>query len=388
MTMVVLAATWKQISYNFLFFLAGLAAIPRSVIEARRSTARGRCALLDHRVPLLSPTTFFLLVVNIVYAFFDTFGIIDAMTGGGPAKATETLVYKVYADGRLGGDLGGSAAQSVILMIIVIALTAIQFRYVEKKGDLLMPSVMWKELTAEDLRAKAAANAIVVLPGGLDGAARAASPGRRRYLPVRGRLQGGAELAVKDVPVVVAPTLWCGMAEHHMAFGGTFTFDIPTYRACCSHSSRASSATASSACSSSTATAATSRRSIPSCRTLRARRSLKLYATTYFELSEGGPRAVPRRPESVHHACEVETSMMMVVAPDTVKHERLREPFGHAQRRSAQGISGVALPDVQGHHRERRRWRCAPRQRRQGQKSCSTCAPRARRDAEEPRDVA
>jgi len=83
--------------------------------------------------PLLSPTTFFLLVVNIVYAFFDTLGLIDTMTAGGPAKATETLVYKVYADGRLGGDLGGSAAQSVILMIIVIALTAIQFRYVEKK---------------------------------------------------------------------------------------------------------------------------------------------------------------------------------------------------------------------------------------------------------------
>ena len=88
--------------------------------------------------PSLSPTTFFLIVVNIVYAFFDTFGIIDAMTGGGPARATETLVYKVYFDGRLGGDLGGSAAQSVILMIIVIGLTAIQFRYVEKKGDLLM----------------------------------------------------------------------------------------------------------------------------------------------------------------------------------------------------------------------------------------------------------
>jgi sn-glycerol 3-phosphate transport system permease protein len=83
--------------------------------------------------PLLSPTTFFLLIVNIVYAFFDTLGLIDTMTGGGPAKATETLVYKVYADGRLGGDLGGSAAQSVILMVIVIGLTAIQFRYVEKK---------------------------------------------------------------------------------------------------------------------------------------------------------------------------------------------------------------------------------------------------------------
>ena len=134
MTMVVLAATWKQISYNFLFFLAGLAAIPRSVIEAAAiDGARPMRRFWTIIFPLLSPTTFFLLVVNIVYAFFDTFGIIDAMTGGGPAKATETLVYKVYADGRLGGDLGGSAAQSVILMIIVIGLTAIQFRYVEKK---------------------------------------------------------------------------------------------------------------------------------------------------------------------------------------------------------------------------------------------------------------
>jgi sn-glycerol 3-phosphate transport system permease protein len=134
MIMVVLAATWKQISYNFLFFLAGLQAIPRSVTEAAAiDGARPLRRFWTITFPLLSPTTFFLLVVNIVYAFFDTLGTIDAMTGGGPAKATETLVYKVYADGRLGGDLGGSAAQSVILMIIVIALTAIQFRYVEKK---------------------------------------------------------------------------------------------------------------------------------------------------------------------------------------------------------------------------------------------------------------
>jgi sn-glycerol 3-phosphate transport system permease protein len=134
MIMVVLAATWKQISYNFLFFLAGLAAIPRSVIEAAAiDGARPMRRFWTIIFPLLSPTTFFLLVVNIVYAFFDTFGIIDAMTGGGPSKATETLVYKVYADGRLGSDLGGSAAQSVILMIIVIGLTAIQFRYVERK---------------------------------------------------------------------------------------------------------------------------------------------------------------------------------------------------------------------------------------------------------------
>ena len=134
MSMVVAAATWKQISYNFLFFLAGLAAIPRSVLEAAAIDGAGPARRFWTIIfPLLSPTTFFLIVVNIVYAFFDTFGIIDAMTGGGPARATETLVYKVYFDGRLGGDLGGSAAQSVILMIIVIGLTAIQFRYVEKK---------------------------------------------------------------------------------------------------------------------------------------------------------------------------------------------------------------------------------------------------------------
>lgn len=134
MIMVVLASAWKQISYNFLFFLAGLQAIPQSVIEAAAiDGARPFRRFWTIVFPLLSPTTFFLLVVNIVYAFFDTFGTIDTMTGGGPAKATETLVYKVYADGRLGGDLGGSAAQSVILMIIVIALTTIQFRFIERK---------------------------------------------------------------------------------------------------------------------------------------------------------------------------------------------------------------------------------------------------------------
>jgi sn-glycerol 3-phosphate transport system permease protein len=134
MILVILASAWKQISYNFLFFLAGLQAIPKSVIEAAAiDGARPMRRFWTIIFPLLSPTTFFLIVVNIVYAFFDTFGIIDAMTGGGPAKATETLVYKVYFDGRLGGDLGGSAAQSVILMIIVIGLTAIQFRYVERK---------------------------------------------------------------------------------------------------------------------------------------------------------------------------------------------------------------------------------------------------------------
>jgi sn-glycerol 3-phosphate transport system permease protein len=134
MILVILAATWKQISYNFLFFLAGLQAIPRSIIEAAAiDGARPIRRFWTIVFPLLSPTTFFLLVVNIVYVFFDTFGIIDAMTGGGPSKATETLVYKVYQDGRLGGDLGGSAAQSVILMIIVIGLTAIQFRYIERR---------------------------------------------------------------------------------------------------------------------------------------------------------------------------------------------------------------------------------------------------------------
>jgi sn-glycerol 3-phosphate transport system permease protein len=134
MIMVVLAATWKQISYNFLFFLAGLQSIPRSVIEAAAiDGARPARRFWTIIFPLLSPTMFFLLIVNIVYAFFDTLGLIDAMTAGGPGKSTETLVYKVYADGRLGGNLGGSAAQSVMLMIIVIGLTAIQFRYVEKK---------------------------------------------------------------------------------------------------------------------------------------------------------------------------------------------------------------------------------------------------------------
>ena len=134
MALVVMAAVWKQISYNFLFFLAGLQSIPRSVIEASAIDGAGPMRRFWTIVfPLLSPTTFFLLVVNVVYVFFDTFGIIDAVTGGGPAGATTTMVYKVYADGRLGGDLGGSAAQSVILMIIVIGLTAIQFRYVERK---------------------------------------------------------------------------------------------------------------------------------------------------------------------------------------------------------------------------------------------------------------
>jgi sn-glycerol 3-phosphate transport system permease protein len=132
--MVVVAAVWKQISYNFLFFLAGLQSIPKSLIEAAAIDGAGPVRRFATIVfPLLSPTTFFLLVVNIVYAFFETFGIIDASTSGGPAKATEILVYKVYADGFKGLDLGGSAAQSVVLMFIVISLTVVQFRYVERK---------------------------------------------------------------------------------------------------------------------------------------------------------------------------------------------------------------------------------------------------------------
>jgi sn-glycerol 3-phosphate transport system permease protein len=134
MTLIVVAAVWKQISYNFLFFLAGLQSIPKSLIEA---------AAIDgaspwHRFwtivfPLLSPTTFFLLVINVVYAFFDTFGIVDATTHGGPGKDTSILVYKVYVDGFKAMDMSGSAAQSVVLMLIVVTLTVIQFHYVEKK---------------------------------------------------------------------------------------------------------------------------------------------------------------------------------------------------------------------------------------------------------------
>jgi sn-glycerol 3-phosphate transport system permease protein len=134
MLLVVLAATWKQISYNFLFFLAGLQSIPRSLIEAAAIDGASPFRRFWTIVfPLLSPTTFFLLVINIVYAFFDTFGVIDATTYGGPAQATNILVYKVYFDGVKSADLGGSSAQSVVLMIIVIALTVIQFRFVEKK---------------------------------------------------------------------------------------------------------------------------------------------------------------------------------------------------------------------------------------------------------------
>ncbi|MGJ4854811.1 sn-glycerol-3-phosphate ABC transporter permease UgpA [Labrys sp. KB_33_2] len=134
MILVVLAATWKQISYNFLFFLAGLQSIPKSLIEAAAiDGARPARRFWTIILPMLSPTTFFLLVINIVYVFFDTFGIIDAVTHGGPAAATTTMVFKVFNDGQLGGDLGGSAAQSVILLILVIAMTTLQFRFIEKK---------------------------------------------------------------------------------------------------------------------------------------------------------------------------------------------------------------------------------------------------------------
>jgi sn-glycerol 3-phosphate transport system permease protein len=134
MTLIVLAAVWKQISYNFLFFLAGLQSIPKSLVEAAAiDGARPWRRFWTIQFPLLSPTTFFLFVINVVYAFFDTFAIVDAATQGGPGKDTAILVYKVYYDGFKAMDLGGSAAQSVVLMAIVIALTVVQFRFVEKK---------------------------------------------------------------------------------------------------------------------------------------------------------------------------------------------------------------------------------------------------------------
>ena len=134
MTLIVMAAVWKQISYNFLFFMAGLQSIPKSLIEAAAiDGARPLRRFVTIQLPLLSPTTFYLLVINVVYAFFDTFAIVDATTHGGPGQDTSILVYKVYYDGFKALDLGGSAAQSVVLMVIVIALTVVQFRYVEKK---------------------------------------------------------------------------------------------------------------------------------------------------------------------------------------------------------------------------------------------------------------
>jgi sn-glycerol 3-phosphate transport system permease protein len=134
MMLLIAAASWKQVSYNFLFFVAGLQSIPKSLLEAASidgATETRRFWTITF--PLLAPTSFFLLVVNTVYALFDTFGIIDAVTGGGPGRSTETLVYKVYKDGFVNLILGDSAAESVILMAIVIALTAVQFRYIERK---------------------------------------------------------------------------------------------------------------------------------------------------------------------------------------------------------------------------------------------------------------
>ena len=191
-----------------------------------------------------------------------------------------------------------------------------------------MHSVMWKELTAEDLRGKAAANAIVVLPV-------ASMEQHGPHLPVgvdtflcEAVCRAGAELAVKDVPVVVAPTLWCGMAEHHMAFGGTFTFDIPTYQAVLraflksierhgfkrvfivnGHGGNIAALNA----------------FLPD---LARELALTLYAATYFDMSRDDLAQFLEDQKSVHHACEVESSMMMVVAPATVKHERLHEAFG------------------------------------------------------------
>jgi sn-glycerol 3-phosphate transport system permease protein len=134
MLLIILASAWKQVSYNFIFFLAGLQSIPKSVLEAAAiDGARPTRRFWTVVFPLLSPTAFFLLVVNLVYAFFDTFGVIHSLTQGGPGKATETLIYRVYTDGVMNLNLGSSAAQSVILMILVILLTMVQFRYIERK---------------------------------------------------------------------------------------------------------------------------------------------------------------------------------------------------------------------------------------------------------------
>ncbi len=134
MILIIVAASWKQVSYNFVFFLAGLQSIPRSLIEAAAIDGAGPVKrFFTVTLPLLSPTSFFLAVVNLVYAFFDTFGIVHATTNGGPGTATTILVYKVFKDGFIGLNLGSSAAQSVILMLFVIALTIIQFRFIERR---------------------------------------------------------------------------------------------------------------------------------------------------------------------------------------------------------------------------------------------------------------
>jgi sn-glycerol 3-phosphate transport system permease protein len=134
MFLIVLASVWKQFSYNFLFFFAGLQAIPRSLIEAAAIDGAGPVRrFFNIALPLLSPTSFFLMVINLVYAFFDTFPIIDAATGGGPGQSTRTLIYKIYDDGFKGLDIGSSGAQSVVLMSIVVVLTVLQFRFIERR---------------------------------------------------------------------------------------------------------------------------------------------------------------------------------------------------------------------------------------------------------------
>jgi len=136
MALIVIAAAWRQVSYSFLFFLAGLQAIPKSLTEAAAIDGAGPVKRFwSIQMPLLSPTVFFLIVVNVVYAFFETFGVVHATTSGGPGNATNILVYKVWRDAFEGLNLGSSAAQSVILMAIVIALTAIQFRYIERRVE-------------------------------------------------------------------------------------------------------------------------------------------------------------------------------------------------------------------------------------------------------------
>jgi sn-glycerol 3-phosphate transport system permease protein len=132
--LIVIASAWKQVAYNFLFFLAGLHAIPHSMMEAAAIDGAGPFKrFFTITLPLLSPTTFFLIVVNVVYAFFETFGVVHATTSGGPGQATTILVYKAYADGFIGLNFSSSAAQSVILTMIVVALTVAQFRFIERR---------------------------------------------------------------------------------------------------------------------------------------------------------------------------------------------------------------------------------------------------------------
>ncbi len=250
-----------------------------------------------------------------------------------------------------------------------------------------MPSVMWKELTAEDLRAKAAENAIVVLPV-------ASMEQHGPHLPVgvdtflcEAVCKGGAELAVKDQPVVVAPTLWCGMAEHHMAFGGTFTFDIPTYMAVLraflasikrhgfkrvfivnGHGGNIAALNA----------------FLPD---FTRETGLKLYATTYFEMSKNDLGAIPRRPDA---GASCVRGGVLHDDGGGARHREARSPargFRDAQRRSAQGFSGKPLRLVQGADPDRRRGRRAPRECRQGREAAQGLRRGARRDAEEQRDV-